>query len=92
MPYIKPENRERFDGLLAGVSETLPADAGELNFLLSSICELYLKAKGKKYQNLNEVVGVLECAKLEFYRRVAAPYENEKISVNGDVFSSCLLS
>ena len=30
-------------------------------------------------------MGVLECCKLEFYRRVAAPYEDIKIEENGDV-------
>ena len=29
---------------------------------------------------------MLECAKLELYRRVAAPYEDEKIDQNGDVY------
>jgi hypothetical protein len=86
MPYIKPDNRDRFEPVLAGIGETLPADAGELNYLLSSICDLYLKAKGKKYTNLNEVVGVLECAKLELYRRIAAPYEDKKCAINGDVY------
>ena len=32
------------------------------------------------------LIGVLECAKLELYRRVAAPYEDDKIDENGDVY------
>jgi len=32
-------------------------------------------------------VGVLECAKLELYRRIAAPYEDEKIVETGDVYT-----
>lgn len=32
------------------------------------------------------ILGVLECVKLELYRRVAAPYEDRKIEENGDVF------
>jgi len=31
-------------------------------------------------------VGVLECAKMELYRRVAAPYEDKKKEENGDVY------
>ncbi len=34
----------------------------------------------------NAVVGALECAKLELYRRMVAPYENGKIAENGDVY------
>lgn len=33
-----------------------------------------------------EKVGVIECAVLEFYRRVVAPYEDEAIKRNGDVY------
>ena len=36
---------------------------------------------------MNEAIGVLECAKLELYQRVIADYENEKMRVNGDVYS-----
>lgn len=31
------------------------------------------------------MVGVLECAKLEAYRRIASPHEDKKIDENGDV-------
>jgi len=36
---------------------------------------------------INEVIGVLECAKLELYRRVAAPYEERKRIENGEVYA-----
>ncbi len=39
-----------------------------------------------RYSKINSLIGVLECAKLELYRRVAAPYENDKIDENGDVY------
>jgi hypothetical protein len=39
-----------------------------------------------RYAHLNEAVGVLECAKLELYRRIAAPYEDDKRSETGDVY------
>ena len=38
-----------------------------------------------RYFYLNRAMGVLECIKQEFYRRVAAPYEDIKIVENGDV-------
>jgi hypothetical protein len=34
-----------------------------------------------------EAIGALECCKLEFYRRVAVPYEDRKIKSNGDVYT-----
>ena len=42
--------------------------------------------KEVRYSKINALIGVLECAKLELYRRVAAPYENDKIDENGDVY------
>lgn len=77
MPYIEKEKRE----------EAFKAEnAGELNYLVTLLCKDYLKRKGQRYSILNEIVGVLECAKLEFYRRAAVPYEDSKIEENGDVY------
>jgi hypothetical protein len=38
------------------------------------------------YQRLNDALGALEGAKLEFYRRVVVPYEDWKMTENGDVY------
>lgn len=78
MPYIKQDRRKTL---------TSPKDAGELNYLITELCDTYLAAVGKSYLNINQVIGALECAKLEFYRRVAAPYEDAKKEENGDVYS-----
>ena len=80
MPYIVDSAREQLD------DGGLPNSAGELNYMISSLIDEYLHEYGKNYTNINEVIGVLECAKLELYRRVAAPYEDEKIEQNGDVY------
>jgi hypothetical protein len=32
------------------------------------------------------MIGALECAKLELYRRLASPYEDLKIADNGDIY------
>jgi hypothetical protein len=86
MPYIKLAARNRFENLLNHIMHNLPADAGELNYLISRIIDLYIKVKGKNYANLNEVIGVLECVKQEYYRRVISVYENIKMKENGDVY------
>jgi hypothetical protein len=83
MPYIKKERR---DAIMAGAK---PQDAGELNFAISVLVDGFLQSKGGiKYSHLNEVVGALDCAKLELYRRLAVPYEDKKIEENGDVYRS----
>jgi hypothetical protein len=80
MPYIAKELRKLID------CGSKPDNPGELNYLITCLCRDYIEQKGKRYLILNEVVGALECAKLELYRRVAAPYEDEKIAENGDVY------
>jgi hypothetical protein len=83
MPYIKSERRK---AILAGAK---PQDPGELNFAVTALVDRYLEDKGGiRYSHLNEVIGALDCAKLELYRRIAAPYEDAKIVENGDVYGS----
>jgi hypothetical protein len=81
MPYIEGQARERIDA--GGAPET----AGELNYAITRLVDAYLvRCGGIRYAHLNEVVGALECAKLELYRRLAAPYEDEKLRATGDVY------
>jgi hypothetical protein len=83
MPYIDKSARERLN------SGSQPVTAGELNYAITRIVDEYLMQKGAiRYAHINEVMGVLECAKLELYRRVASPYEDQKISEAGDVYQS----
>jgi len=79
MPYITQEKRDR---LAQGAS---PQDPGELNYALTKILLEYLQSKGTSYGTVNEIMGVLNCATHEFYRRWAAPYEDKKIKDNGDL-------
>jgi Domain of unknown function (DUF6899) len=87
LPYIKPENRKKYDKVLkelVTMLKTLPAEEvdGELNYIVTKMLkEVY----PLRYFHINKAIGVLECAKLEFYRRVAAPYEDIKIKESGDV-------
>ena len=81
MPYIPQTDRTNL------VAKNPPIKAGELNYLITKMCDEYLKNKGLSYSNINEIVGVLECCKLEFYRRVAGTYEDVKLTENGEVFS-----
>jgi hypothetical protein len=80
LPYIKQERREELVRDVLG-----PDNAGELNYEFTELIRIYWERKGN-YQAINDIVGALEGAKLEFYRRVAAPYEDVKIKENGDVY------
>jgi hypothetical protein len=64
----------------------MPQSIGELNYIITQLCRQFL-ARGKaSYADHNEVIGVLECAKLEMYRRAVAIYEDGAIQRNGDVY------
>jgi len=91
MPYIKKENRPPYDpgidSLIEKLSKADPdAKKGEMNYVISRILKgVYGHKDNTRYTNINDAIGVLECVKLELYRRVAAPYEDVKIEENGDV-------
>ncbi len=86
MPYILKELRHC---LRLGDTAKNP---GELNYQISMLINEYCRGKTLSYQTINDVVGALEGAKLEFYRRVAGPYEDTKIATNGDVYDQDLFS
>lgn len=86
MPYIKKETRELVeDGNdLVKLSSRIETE-GDLNYTITRLCHLFLQKKGEKYSVYNTIIGVLECAKLELYRRKVAIYEDAKIQENGDL-------
>lgn len=80
MPYITPKNRESLD------NGEVVNNPGDLNYMITKTLIEYLSVNGLSYRTINDIVGALEGAKAEFYRRVAVPYENQKIKENGDVY------
>lgn len=83
MPYIDPADR----GGLTPASALYADDPGALNFQITTLIDDYLHGN-LNYRAINDVIGVLECAKLEVYRRVASPYEDQKCALNGDVYKT----
>jgi uncharacterized protein DUF6899 len=97
MPYIKPEHRNALDpairelaGSIAGLARATPdesAFAGLLNYACTSLAMHVIEARfGRlRYGTIATVTGVFKNIADEFYRRVAAPYEDQQIANNGDV-------
>lgn len=91
MPYIEKKSRKEIDNAINKLIDSIvdstdlknDKKAGLLNYTFSKIINGILI---KNYKNINEMIGMLECCKLELYRRVAAPYEDAKIKANGDVY------
>ena len=84
MPYIEQTMRYEID------RGSNPRTPGELNYFITKHIHQYMNMKligdPINYALLNEIMGVLECAKSEFWRRYVIPYENEKMKENGDVY------
>jgi hypothetical protein len=96
MPYITQEKRALFDGIVNTLHQAL-IDAelddqtnnnteGNVNYIVTLLLQkVYGDCDNTNYSCINDAIGELECIKQEFYRRVAAPYEDRKIAQNGDV-------
>jgi len=80
MPYLEKGIRASME---AG---RVPKEAGELNYLVTHLCDSFLMETGLSYKNINQAIGALECAKLELYRKIASPYEDRKEIENGPVY------
>jgi len=98
MPYVSKEfrnklkvvnvvNSGKMESTDVVIDDSFLSNPGNLNYLISTFVNMYIDNKGLSYTNINEVIGVLECAKLELYRRIAVPYEDKKIAENGDVYT-----
>ena len=88
MPYIKVDDRKKFKAVMCPFlvsAELNRLTAGELNYLFTKIIDRQLD--NANYARYNEIIGALECCKLELYRRMLIPYEDKKKKENGDVYT-----
>ena len=87
--FFNKLDRLRESYALIGNTNTLLAyHPGTLNYIITRLCDYWTKdVDGKAtYERYNAVIGVLECAKQELYRRQVVPYEDQKWQQNGDVY------
>ena len=85
MPYIGADIRDE----LTPTSKSFAGSSGLLTYQITVLVNQYIYMMGKQspgYDILSEAIGALECAKLELYRRILAPYEDKKLAENGDVY------
>ena len=94
MPYINESARVELDSSIDNMvdclthgndvsNEEFTTLLGEINYTFSRILA---KSMGQtSYSKIAMITGVLENIKQEFYRRIAASYEDKKIVENGDI-------
>jgi hypothetical protein len=87
MPYILKEKRTVLDPAIRQLADAfikLADDdnfAGNLNYTITKL--LFTLYPEPNYQRFNDIVGALECCKLELYRKKVSPYEDLKEQENG---------
>lgn len=83
MPYIKSYVRKNLDPSINDLVEKIN-ESGELCYV---VYKLLIELTSNKYnfETMSKLLSEVECAKLEFYRRVIAPHEDLKIEDNGDI-------
>jgi Domain of unknown function (DUF6899) len=88
MPYVTQDRREDIGNGANGTLDIIEAakSAGDLNYAMTLLAKEYIEQHGLRYEHINTVMGVFASVQAEFYRRVAAPYEDTKIVANGDVY------
>ncbi|MEE8155585.1 MAG: hypothetical protein V3T53_11590 [Phycisphaerales bacterium] len=93
MPYIPQEDRTAYDPLIWPLAEALQAQQadrrkGHANYVITQILRKAWGvdcAENESYSNYADIIGTLECAKQELYRRWVADYEDKAIIKNGDL-------
>ncbi len=93
MPYIVKKDRVEYDDAIDSLATELNSLchddlAGHLNYIIFCLAKILCSDDygGKRnYARMAVVSSALSEAQAEFRRRVMAPYEDEKIELNGDV-------
>lgn len=95
MPYITPEKRDVLDPVIEHLHRTLvdlecddPENntEGNINYAITRLLIMvYGDKDGTRYSQINDAMGILSCVQAEFYRKVAAPYENQKEFETGSI-------
>ena len=91
MPYIPQEGRDKYDDLVDElVTKLVELDDNNLvkghhNYIMYTLALKLADKLGIRYATLQDIVGTFDCCKMEFYRKVVAPYENQAAKKSGEV-------
>lgn len=91
MPYVKNVIRTQLDPAIKTLSEEILRlykvegrdRDGMLNYVFTKL--LLQCYPSVSYKTHNEIIGLLECCKQEWYRKQVAPYEDQKEIENGKI-------
>lgn len=87
MPYIKQKQRSDWDRDLEPVLDRIRicgAKNGDLAYIIYKIANELVK-NNFNYLAISSIFGIIETVKFELYRKVVAPFEDEKEEENGEI-------
>jgi len=90
MPYITQEERDQIDPKLVDLLMHMgPLTPGQFVYIIYQIAQWQASNGGVEnlpvnWTKCNEIMGNIDCAGKEFYRRIVAPYEDGAVKANGD--------
>jgi hypothetical protein len=93
MPYIAAADRPAYDALIDRLAAELRRQdhakrKGHANYVITRLLRGAFgvdSPEGESYSSYADLIGTLEAAKLETYRRWVAAYEDRAIARHGDV-------
>jgi hypothetical protein len=92
MPYITLQKRKPLQDYIDVLADRIRSSHvndkdrnGLMNYAISDLIR-QVYGPNWRYADVNDVMGMLASAQAEFYRKVAAPYENQKEHENGSVY------
>lgn len=97
MPYIPPRPRRELDPLIQALAQMIvqeadkleheAAFAGLLNYTCTSLAlQIVQQRFGRlRYWLIALITGTFQNIAQEFYRRLAAPYEDQQLALHGDL-------
>ncbi|RLG10716.1 hypothetical protein DRN73_07155 [Candidatus Pacearchaeota archaeon] len=83
MPYIKQNDRRKFDVVLNRIENI--ETKGELEYVIYKLMKIYMKNKAFKYSNLHDTVYAAAHCSDEFRRNYLDVRENQAKEINGDI-------
>jgi hypothetical protein len=85
MPYIDKNQRQKYNKVIDVIGNTTIETKGDLEYLVFSLMQKFMKTREFRYSTLHEVVyAVMHCAD-EYRRRFLDNREDEARKTNGDI-------
>lgn len=85
MPFLSPMQKAEVNEKM---KEGRCLNEGELTYVLTKLIVTNWHSGEGNYAALCQIIGALECTKMQFFKEIVVPYEEKKKQLNGDVYEN----